>query len=69
MGRQIWKMKASLVRFLSSWTAPVKSWRMDISRAYIYGFRVRSNYRRLGIGGRMLQTVEYDLTLSVLFDT
>jgi len=32
-----------------------------ISRAYIYGFRVRSNYRRLGVGKCILQTVEYDL--------
>lgn len=32
-----------------------------ISRAYIYGFRVRSNYRRLGVGKCMLQTVEHDL--------
>jgi len=34
-----------------------------MSRAYIYGFRVRPAYRRLGIGGRMLQTLEQDLTL------
>jgi ribosomal protein S18 acetylase RimI-like enzyme len=33
------------------------------SRAYIYGFRVQPKYRRLGIGGHMLQTVEQDLTL------
>lgn len=33
------------------------------SRAYIYGFRVRPKYRRLGIGGHMLQTVEQDLAL------
>jgi ribosomal protein S18 acetylase RimI-like enzyme len=33
------------------------------SRAYIYGFRVQPKYRRLGIGGRMLQTVEQDLAL------
>jgi ribosomal protein S18 acetylase RimI-like enzyme len=34
-----------------------------MSRAYIYGFRVRPRYRRQGIGGRMLQAVEQDLVL------
>jgi ribosomal protein S18 acetylase RimI-like enzyme len=32
-----------------------------ITRAYVYGFRVRSPYRGFGIGARLLQTVEDDL--------
>ena len=32
-----------------------------MARAYIYGFRVRPVYRNLGVGGQMLQTVEYNL--------
>jgi len=33
-----------------------------VSRAYIYGFRVRPKYRSQGVGGHILQTVERDLT-------
>ncbi len=32
-----------------------------INRAYIYGFRVKPAFRNLGIGGRLLNTVEMDL--------
>ena len=32
-----------------------------VTRAYVYGFRVRSQYRGFGIGTRLLQTVEDDL--------
>lgn len=31
------------------------------TRGYVYGFRVQPPYRSLGIGGRMLQTLETDL--------
>jgi ribosomal protein S18 acetylase RimI-like enzyme len=31
------------------------------TRAYVYGFRVKSPFRSLGVGGRMLQTIEGDL--------
>lgn len=32
-----------------------------IKYAYIYGFRIRPDYRGLGIGSRLLKTVESDL--------
>jgi ribosomal protein S18 acetylase RimI-like enzyme len=32
-----------------------------VNRAYIYGFRVRSSYRRLGLGTRLLEVAEQDL--------
>ena len=35
--------------------------REDNGRAYIYGFRVRPDYRRSGIGSRLLQVAEADL--------
>lgn len=31
-------------------------------RAYIYGFRVKSDYRRMGLGSFMLNVIERDLT-------
>jgi ribosomal protein S18 acetylase RimI-like enzyme len=43
---------------LDSGTFPQTS---DRKRAYIYGFRIRSAYRDLGIGSRLLQTAEADL--------
>lgn len=32
-----------------------------ISRAYVYGFRVKPDYQGVGIGTRIMQTVEIDL--------
>jgi ribosomal protein S18 acetylase RimI-like enzyme len=32
-----------------------------VTRAYIYGFRVRPEYRNLGIGARIMYTLEQDL--------
>jgi len=32
-----------------------------ISRAYLYGFRVRPNFRNQGIGTQMMKTIEADL--------
>ena len=32
-----------------------------IVRAYIYGFRVKPEYRNQGIGSRIMHTIEYDL--------
>jgi ribosomal protein S18 acetylase RimI-like enzyme len=32
-----------------------------VQRAYVYGFRVRPEYRNCGIGERMLKTLENDL--------
>jgi ribosomal protein S18 acetylase RimI-like enzyme len=32
-----------------------------VSRAYVYGFRVRPNYRNQGIGTKMMNAVESDL--------
>ena len=32
-----------------------------VTRAYIFGFRVRPAYRSLGLGTRMMQTIEFDL--------
>lgn len=32
-----------------------------ISRAYVYGFRVRPQYRRLGVGSHIMDVVEADL--------
>jgi ribosomal protein S18 acetylase RimI-like enzyme len=32
-----------------------------VTRAYIYGFRVRPEYRNLGIGTRIINTLEQDL--------
>ena len=32
-----------------------------VSRAYIYGFRVRPEYRNLGVGTRIMHSVEQDL--------
>jgi len=34
-----------------------------VTRAYVYGFRVRSRYRDFGIGTRLLQTIENDLAM------
>jgi ribosomal protein S18 acetylase RimI-like enzyme len=31
------------------------------TRAYIYGFRVKADYRHFGVGARLLQTVESEL--------
>ena len=31
------------------------------TRAYIYGFRIRPSFRRMGVGGMMMHTVEADL--------
>ena len=33
----------------------------DSGRAYVYGFRVRPDYQRSGIGSRLLKTAEADL--------
>ena len=44
----------------------LRSSRSDLSdgrmRAYLYGFRVRPEYRSQGVGSVMMQTVEEDLT-------
>jgi ribosomal protein S18 acetylase RimI-like enzyme len=32
-------------------------------RAYVYGFRVKPTYRSLGLGGRLLDTIEADLLM------
>jgi len=34
-----------------------------VTRAYVYGFRVRSRYRGFGIGTRILRTIENDLAM------
>jgi ribosomal protein S18 acetylase RimI-like enzyme len=62
---EIWVAELAMEELIGQVLVQLKSARFELAdgktRAYIFGFRIKPEYRGLGIGSKMMQRVESDL--------
>ena len=61
----LWLAEADTIGIVGQLFVQLRSMRVDLAdgniRAYIFGFRVKSNFQKRGIGSKLLSTSEADL--------